>query len=402
MKPWLTVIGIGEEGLNGLPTPMVELIKKADVLVGGERHLAKVPDYGARRMNWGKGFSQAIEDLKAHKDKNVVVLASGDPMNFGVGSTLRKRFLAEEMTIIPAPSAFSLTASRMGWSLPDVQHITVHGRSLDVVNLYLVPGIKLLILSRDGTTPAALAERLCLRGFGKSRIDVFEHLGGALENHITAKAEDWTATRTADLNTIALECAHGSDALFWSRVPGLPENAFEHDGKITKREVRAATLALLSPMPGQNLWDVGAGSGAVGIEWLRSDVSVNATAFEIEADKCQVIARNAANLGVPRLKVIEGDAHQHIDKAENAPDAIFVGGGVSDRVLMKACWDKLARGGRLVANGVTVEAHAALIDFQNTYGGELTRISVARSGAVGSMTALRPMMDVLQVKAEKK
>jgi len=401
MKRWLTVIGIGEDGLHSLPPSSLELIKAAEVLVGGARHLAKVPDYGAQRMDWGKGFFNAIEELEDYKHKNVVVVASGDPLNFGAASTLRKRYAADEMTIIPAPGSFSLAAARMGWSLPDVEQVTVHGRPLEVINLYLAPGAKLLILSWNGASPADLANLLCGKGFGKSVIHVFEHMGGELENHIEATAEGWDIERTADLNTMALECVAGPNAQCWSRVPGLPEAAFEHDGKITKREVRAATLALLAPLPSETLWDIGAGSGAVGIEWLRSDNSVNALAFEHDAGKCEVITRNAGNLGVPRLKIIEGSAVEKITEIETSPDAIFMGGGVSDRTLMEACWQRLADGGRLVANGVTVEAHAALMEFQKTHDGELTRISVARSGAVGSMTALRPLMDVLQLKVIK-
>jgi len=289
----------------------------------------------------------------------------------------------------------------MGWSLPDVEQVTIHGRPLEVINLYLAPGAKLLILSWNGASPADLANLLCEKGFGKSVIHVFEHMGGELENHIEATAEDWDIERTADLNTMALECVAGPDAKYWSRVPGLPEAAFEHDGKITKREVRASTLALLAPLPGETLWDVGAGSGAVGIEWLRADNSVTAVAFEHDTAKCDVISRNAGNLGVPRLNVVNGNAVEKINEIETPPDAIFMGGGVSDRVLMDACWQRLADSGRLVANGVTVEAHAALMEFQKTHGGDLTRISVARSGVVGSMTALRPLMDVLQLKVTK-
>jgi len=401
MKRWLTVIGIGEDGLDSLPPSSLELIEGAEILVGGARHLDKVPDYGAQRMDWGKGFFSAIEELADHKDKNVVVMASGDPLNFGAASTLRKRYAAEEMTIIPAPGAFSLAASRMGWSLPDVEQVTVHGRPLEAVNLYLAPGAKLLILSWNGASPAALAKLLCQKGFGKSVIHVFEHMGGELENHVEATAEDWAIEHTADLNTMALECVAGPDARYWSRVPGLPEAAFEHDGRITKREVRAATLARLAPLPGETLWDIGAGSGAVGIEWLRADNAVNAVAFESDSAKCEVIARNAANLGVPRLQVVEGSAVTKMDEIETAPDVIFMGGGVSDRNLVDACWQRLGPGGRLIANGVTVEAHTAMMEFQKAHGGELTRISVARSGAVGQLTALRPLMDVLQLKAIK-
>jgi len=401
MTRWLTVIGIGEDGLEGLPASSVELINNAEVLVGGARHLSKIPDSGCERMDWGGGFFKAVAELDDFNSRNVVVLASGDPMDFGVGSTLRKRFAAEEMTVIPTPGAFSMTASRMGWSLPDVARITVHGRPLEAVNLYLAPGARILLLSRDGTTPKALSNLLVAKGFGESRLTVFEHLGGDQEKMIEDAAENWAVERTEDLNTIALECVAGPEAFFWPRVPGLPEQAFEHDGQITKREVRAATLAVLGPMPGELLWDVGAGSGAVGIEWLRSDTSLKAIAFESDSSKPEVIKRNADNLGVPTLKVIEGNAMDSIADLDIAPNAIFVGGGVSDHVLLDLCWKRLAAGGRLVANGVTVQAQSALLDFHAAQGGELTRIAVARSGRVGRMTTLRPFMEVLQLKAVK-
>lgn len=401
MIPWITVIGITESGLAGLSADSLAQIDKAEVLVGGERHLNKVTDTGAERIDWRDGLEAAYEKIAKQQGKRVVVIASGDPLNYGIGAGLVERFGPEAIAFQPSPSSFSLAAARMGWPLPDVSCLTVHGRPLETVNLYLAPGAKLLMLSWDGSTPKALSQLLTSKGFGESRISVLEHMDGDQEKRIDGTAADWAIDRTANLNTIAIECIAGSDAQFWSRAPGLPEAAYQHDGKITKREVRAATLAALAPLPGELLWDVGAGSGAIGIEWMRINTKNKAIAFEQDTAKCDIITSNANNLGVPKLRVIPGDFQASATDVEPTPDAIFIGGGVSNPEILNACWQRLNAGGRLVANGVTVEAHRTLMDFQAAHGGELVRISVARSGNVGRMTAMRPLMDVLQLKALK-
>jgi len=397
----MTVIGITDRGLDGLTADIRARINDAAVLVGGQRHLQKVEASQALRIDWTGGLDAAIDRIAEQAGKHVVILASGDPLHYGIGARLVDRFGAAAIRFLPAPGAFSLAAARMGWSLPDVTCLTVHGRPLDCVNLHLHPNARLLLLSWDGGTAKAVADLLCARGFGDSRISVLEHMEGDRENRLDGVARDWPQAPTANLNTLAVTCIAGADAVFWSRAPGLPEAAYQHDGKITKREVRAATIAALAPLPGETLWDVGAGSGAVGIEWMRMDVANRALAFEQAAANCATIKFNAANLGVPGLEIIAGDAAVTLPDRVPSPDAIFIGGGVSNRQIMNLCWDRLRAGGRLVANGVTLEAHGQLLDFQSSHGGDLVRIAVARSGNVGRMTALRPLMDVLQLKVSK-
>ena len=401
MTPWLTVIGITEKGLVGLSTETLAYIDDAQVLVGGKRHLEKISTTTAIVIDWRDGLDAAHNKIYEHMGQRVVVIASGDPLHYGIGARLVERFGVDAIHFIPSPGAFSLAAARMGWSLPDVTCLTVHGRPLEAVNLHLYPKAKLLLLSWNGATPKALVELLAAKGFGDSRVSVLEHMDGDDENRVDGLAHNWPHDQNANLNTIAVECIAGPEAQFWSRAPGLPEAAYQQDGQITKREVRAATLAALTPLPGQTLWDVGAGSGAVGIEWMRMDTHNHAIAFEHDTTKIDIIERNAKNLGVPMLKIISGDFLDNVQNFDQSPDAIFIGGGVSDPKVLNACWDRLSTNGRMVANGVTVEAHHALMNFNLKYSGELVRISVARSGNVGRMTALRPTMDVLQLKVTK-
>ena len=405
MSARITVVGIGEDGLDGLTPKARGLIDEAEVLVGGERHLSKVPLGGEQRIDWDGDFDAAFDKIEKMKDRRVVVLASGDPLHYGVGVNIVRRFGADQVNVIPAPGAFSLAAADLGWPLADVKCLTVHGRALEAVTLYLTPGRRLLVLSWDGETPEKLAGLLTARGFGPSRITVLGNLGGDDETRTEGTAEKWTGETVPDLNTIAVECVAGDGADVLSRVPGLPDDAFEHDGLITKSEGRAATLARLMPLPGQTLWDVGAGSGAVAIEWLRAEPSAKAFAVERDPKRAAVIARNAANLGVPELKIIEGEAPGILSGIETVPDAVFVGGGVSVPGLLEACWDALSPGGRLVANGVTLEAEQRLLFFQNEFGGDLTRMAVSRAapvGPVGRLQTFQPLKQVTQLVTIKK
>ncbi len=399
--PWLTIVGIGEDGMEGLSRDALAAVEAADVLVGGDRHLAKVGTTGAVKIGWGKDFEAGVEAIRAHEGKRVVVLASGDPMHYGAGATLARRFGIAALRVIPTPGAFSLAAARMGWSLPDVACVTVHGRALERVNLHLAPGARLIVLSWDGRTPGQLATLLSARGYAESRLSVFEHMGGTDERCVDGTAATWPDTEIAALNTVCVECVAGAAAKSWSRVPGLPEAAFAHDNMITKREVRAVTLAMLAPLPGETLWDIGAGSGTVAIEWLRAEPRARAVAIERDESRLANIRENAGALGVPELEIVAGAAPEVLKLLEGAPDAVFVGGGVSDPAVLTAVWDRLKPGGRLVANAVTLDAHEALLDFRNRHGGELTRIAVARSGAVGRLSGMRPMMEVMQLRTEK-
>jgi precorrin-6B C5,15-methyltransferase / cobalt-precorrin-6B C5,C15-methyltransferase len=405
---WLAVVGIGDDGLASLNPAARALIDGAELLVGGPRHHAMVPETAAVRLTWADGLDRAMEVIERWRGRRVVVLATGDPLCYGAGATLMRRFTPEDVRVLPVPGAFNLAAARMVWSLPDVETLTVHGdsrdRALGNLALHLAPGARWLVLSRDGRTPAEVARLLTAHGYGPSAITVLEHLGGAHERRLDGIAESWTHAEAAALNTLAVECRPGPAARVLSRAPGLADEAFESDGQLTKREVRAVTLAALAPLPGQVLWDVGAGSGSIAIEWLRAlprrrpagRGEARAVAVERDPDRCAVIARNAAALGVPRLNIVGGEAPAALVGLEPAPDTVFVGGGVAQPEILDACWSALRPGGRLVANAVTVEGEARLIGFRGARGGDLTRIAVSRAEAVGRLSAFKPLMEVTQ------
>ncbi len=401
MSAWITVIGIGEDGLEGLSAVRLAQIEVADVLIGGERHHGKVENPKVERLDWGKGFDQALQEIEKRRGKAIVVLASGDPMNYGIGAVLVRHFGADAVIIHPAPGAFSLAAARMGWSIPDIETLTIHGRPLETLNRYVAPGARLLVLTQDGDSPAEAARLLVQKGYGESQITVLEHLGGVKENRLDGTAASWNFGRAADLNTLAIDCIAGPEAVALSRAPGLPDAAFEHDGQLTKCEVRAATLAQLQPLAGQVLWDIGAGSGSISIEWLRLGGHRRAIAIEKNAARVAAITRNAANLGTPDLIVVEGDFHAVRSDLKYQPDAIFVGGGASDLKLLQAAWAALKPGGRLVVNAVSIEAEQALLSFRAEFGGALSRISVERAGPIGSLSVFRPLMTVTQLSHRK-
>ncbi len=288
----------------------------------------------------------------------------------------------------------------MGWSGSETTMLSVHGRPLELLHPAILPGARLLVLTSDAEAPAQVAALLAARGYGPSRITVLERMGGAEERRIEGTAADWPAGEGDRLNTLAIECRPEPGATLLPAVPGLPDDAFKHDGQLTKREVRAATLAVLAPVPGQLLWDVGAGCGSVAIEWLRTAPNTRAVAVEKETARTALIAANAAALGTPNLDVIEGSAPEALDGLE-APDAVFVGGGVSGAGLLGACWAQLKPGGRLVANAVTLEGEQALVAWREANGGDLVRLAVSRAEPVGPFTGWRPLMSVTQLAAVK-
>jgi precorrin-6B C5,15-methyltransferase / cobalt-precorrin-6B C5,C15-methyltransferase len=395
MSAWLTIVGIGEDGVAGLSPAARRALENAEVLVGGERHLKMVAGDRAERLAWRSPLAATLDDIAARRGRRVVVLASGDPMWFGAGATLAGRFPPEETIVLPQAGAFSLAAARLGWPLADTATITLHGRPLDRLALHLAPGARLLVLTEDGRAPAAIARYLTERGWGPSRLIVLERLGGAKERRLEGTAEEWPHAAGADLNTLAIDCRPGPKAQPLSRVPGLPDHAFVHDGQMTKREVRAATLAALAPLPGQLLWDVGAGCGSIAIEWRRAEPSARAIAIERDAARRDLFQRNAAALGVPGLEMVAGEAPAAL-KGLPAPDAVFIGGGLSIDGLAEACLAALKPRGRLVANAVTVEGEARLLALHGQHGGQLTRIAVSRTEPVGPFQGWRPLMSVTQ------
>ncbi|MDV7339995.1 precorrin-6y C5,15-methyltransferase (decarboxylating) subunit CbiE [Terasakiella sp. A23] len=388
------IVGIGEDGLEGLSPVVLSLVLSAEILVGGERHLEMV-ETEARKISWGVGLNHGIDEIIANKDKSIVVLATGEPLWFGIGTTLLKRIDKEHIAVHPTSGAFSLAAARMGWAIPDCDCMTIHGRALESLNRYIAPNAKILILSRDGKSAIEVADLLAKYGYGQSKITVFEHMGGDKENRLEGTAIGWIA-QTADLNTIAVECVAARDARRLPQTVGLDDDLFEHDGQLTKREVRAVTLSTLAPQAGELLWDVGGGCGSIAIEWMRSDKKCRAIAIEQNDKRRSMIAHNGAALGVPTLEIVDGRAPEALDGLPT-PDAIFVGGGISIPGLLETCWNMLPIGGRLVANTVTLEAEREMLHFRSKFGGRLTRIAISREENVGRLTAMKPMAPVLQL-----
>jgi precorrin-6Y C5,15-methyltransferase (decarboxylating) len=372
------------------------MIADAELVFGGERHLSLAASLikGEARA-WASPLTNSLEEIEGARGRRVCVLASGDPFHYGIGATLSRKVAAEEMEAIPAPSAFSLAAARLGWPLQDVATVSVHGRPLELVLPHLQPGQRLLVLTSDETGPAALAALLVANGFGASRLHVLETLGGARERVSSHVAERFAAGEIDPLNVCGIEVVAGADARVISLAPGLRDDFYEHDGQLTKREVRAVTLASLAPKRGQLLWDIGAGAGSIAIEWMLADPSLKAIAIEADDERVMRIRRNALALGVPDLEVVSGTVPAALDGLET-PDAIFIGGGGSDPGVMEAALAALKPGGKLVANAVTVEFEAILIARQAERGGTLTRIGITRLSAVGTMHGWRPAMPVTQ------
>ncbi|VVO70478.1 precorrin-6y C5,15-methyltransferase (decarboxylating) subunit CbiE [Pseudomonas silesiensis] len=392
MARWLTVTGIGEDGFTGLGKAARHALLAASTIFGSQRQLDLLPRcIRGERHTWPSPFS--LDALLAMRGEPVCVLASGDPMFFGVGASLARQLPSNEMLILPASSSCSLAAARMGWPLQDVVTLSVVARPIAALNAQLFSGVRLLVLSNDGQSPAAIAALLRERGFGPSRLSVLEHLGGEAERRIDGVANDWTDPQVADLNLIAIECIAESNTPRLSRLAGLPDSAFKHDGQLTKRDVRAITLARLAPVPGELLWDVGAGSGSIGIEWMRAHPGCRALAIEADEGRQQLIEHNRDALGVPGLQLIRGSAPQALDGLER-PDAIFIGGGVTRDGVLDTCWARLKPGGRLIANAVTLQSEMTLMAWREQHGGELTRIHIAQAQPLGDFDTWRQALPI--------
>lgn len=395
LSPWLTIVGLGEDGLDGLSPAAVSAIAQAGFIVGGRRHLDLVAADPARSLPWPTPLQDAFPAIAARRGSAVAVLASGDPFFFGVGSMLAAVVDPAEMTVLPAPSSFALAAARLGWPGQDVRRISLHGRSLERILPQCQPGARLFALSWDGTTPARLAALLDTRGLGQSRLTVLECMGGPRERRRSATAAGFDIDDIDPLNLIAVEVVGGPDARVIPFSPGLADHWFEHDGQITKREVRALTVAALRPTHGELLWDVGAGSGSVAIEWMLSDPSLAAVAIEENAARAARIGRNALAFGVPDLKFVEAKAPAGLDQLPD-PDAIFIGGGSGDPGVVETCVERLKSGGRMVINSVTIETMTEVFALRDRLGGDLTQLAISRLDAIGGFHALRPALPVVQ------
>ena len=332
-------------------------------------------------------------EVVALRGRKVCVLASGDPFNHGVGATLARHVEPSEMDVHPAPSAVALAAARLGWALQDVETISLHGRPVGLVRPLLHDGTRIIALTSDGAGPSTIAALLAAHGFGGSRLTVLERMGGPRESISAFEAADIGDVRFDDLNVVAIGVGGGAGAV--PLAAALADHLFAHDGKITKREVRAVTLSSLAPRRGELLWDIGAGSGSISISWMLAHPSMRAIAIEADGERAARIASNAANLGVPGLRLVEGSAPAALEGLPQ-PDAVFVGGGIVRAGVMDAAVDGLRAGGRLVANAVTLEAEACLLALHGRFGGELIRIALARAAPLGGMSGWRPAMPVTQ------
>jgi precorrin-6Y C5,15-methyltransferase (decarboxylating) len=397
---WLAIVGIGEDGAEGLSPAARALIANAKLVIGGKRHLALADGLpSGERMAWPSPIADSIPAILAHRGEPVAVLASGDPYCFGVGAMLSAHVPPEETVCMPAPSSLSLACARLGWTLDDVATVSLCGRRIETLAPSLQPKRRVLALSADSTTPAAVARYLGTRGFERSFLHVLEALGGPRERIRVTTANRFGFNDVEALNLIAIEVKAGPNAKIIPLASGLADEMFEHDGQITKREIRAVTLSSLAPRAGELLWDIGCGSGSVAIEWLLRHQANQAIAIERDAARAARAARNAAELGVPRLQVVTGEARAALDSLP-APNAIFIGGGGDPKVIDKAL-AALKRGGRIVANAVTLETEKAVLAAQAQLGGTLTRLSVERLDAVGGKQAFRPAMTVTQWSAVK-
>ncbi|MFG2095950.1 precorrin-6y C5,15-methyltransferase (decarboxylating) subunit CbiE [Streptomyces sp. NPDC048612] len=406
----LTVVGIGADGWDGLPAVSREALGAAEVLIGGARQLALLPgECAGERVPWPSPLRPAVPGLlAAYAGRRVCVLASGDPMFYGIGRTLTE-VLAEQaaggapaagLRILPHPSSVSHACARLGWPLEDTEVVTLVGRPAANLVRALYDGRRVLVLSAGARTPAEVAALLREHGFGPTRMRLLEQLGGPRERTAEGTAEGWDLPPGDPLNVLALDCRRAPGTPPLSTVPGLPDDAYEHDGQLTKRHVRAATLAALAPAPGELLWDIGGGSGSIAVEWLRAHRSCRAVSVERDPVRAERIGRNAHTLGVPALRVVTGAAPAALDGLPT-PDAVFIGGGLTAPGLLEACWAALPPGGRIVANTVTLESEALLADWYRRHGGELVRLAVARAVPVGGFTGWRQAMPVTQWAAVK-
>ena len=398
---WLSIIGIGEDGVAGLSPVAQRLVSSAELVVGGKRHLDLADDLiRSRRLAWPSPISDALPEIRKHRGKPVVVLASGDPFHYGVGTMLMEQIPAAETLCLPQPSAFSLAVAHLGWSLQDVSMVSLHGRAFEAIVRYLQPGARILVLAWDGETAGKLARLLGDRGMGASKIVVLENMAGSRERVRATTASAFDLADVSPLNIIAMEIAASPDAAVLPLAPGLEDELFEHDGQLTKRDIRAITLSALAPRQGELLWDIGLGAGSIAIEWLLRHPSLKALGFEERPERAARAARNAAALGTPDLQIVQGRAPDTFATLPR-PDAVFIGGGLSDPGVLDGAWAALKPGGRLVANAVSIDSEARLIEWFQRHGGELVRLQASKAHKIGTVFAWRSATPVTQWRARK-
>ncbi len=396
----IAIVGVGADGWAGLGEAARAAILAADEVVGSRRQLDLLPPDAPPARAWPSPIDPLVDELAALPDGSVCVLASGDPMLHGIGATLARRLVPGRLVVIPHPSAFALACARLGWPAADVELVSAVARAPDVVARVLQPGRRAVVYATGASGAAEVAAVLRDRGFGPSRFVVLEQLGAAAERIVESTADAW-GDRPADaLHAIAIDCVPAVGVALHARVPGLPDEAYDTDGQLTKRHVRAVTLAALAPTPGAVLWDVGAGSGSIAIEWLRAEPTARAIAIEARGDRADRIQTNARTLGVPALELVRGSAPGALDGLPQ-PDAVFVGGGLTAEGVLDCCWRELASGGRFVANAVTLESEQILVAARDRHGGELIRIAISHAEPIGEFTGWRAALPVVQWSVRK-
>ncbi|MFD0917743.1 precorrin-6y C5,15-methyltransferase (decarboxylating) subunit CbiE [Pseudahrensia aquimaris] len=393
-EPWLDIIGIGEDGVDGLSREASARLEAAEVIIGGDRHHSLAPNVTGERISWPSPFDAMIDVIRSYKSKRLVILVTGDPLWYSVGARIIRAIPAQEVRFHPQLSAFQWAAARMGWSLADCDTLTIHGRADSQILPHLAPNMRLLVLTQNSESPGAVAMLLTERGFGRSKMTVLAALGGEREDRFDGLAEDW-AHDVPDFHTLAVECVAEVNARWYPRTGGLPDDAFVSDGQMTKQDVRAVTLAKLAPYPDAVLWDVGAGCGSVSVEWMRAARGALAVAVEHKPKRLEMIGENCSLLGAEKMRIVDGKAPAAL-KGLPQPDAVFIGGGLTEEGVFETCWQALREGGRLVANTVTLESEARLIALHEQHGGELVRLAVQKAERVGPYRGWRAAMPVTQ------
>lgn len=398
---WLSIIGIGEDGRAGLSATALRLVEGADLIIGGRRHLELIGETRGEKAEWEKPLEATATTILARRGSPVAVLASGDPFWFGAGATLARSISIDEMLVVPSPSSFSLAAARLGWSLQDVTTLGLNMPGYTpLIRRHLHHGRRILALALNGGTAGEVAALLTAAGFGPSEIIVMEALGGSRERIRRTTAATFDFSTVDPLNIIGINVVAGPDARPVPFTSGLPDSYFENDGQLTKREVRAVTLSSLGSCSGELLWDVGAGSGSIGIEWMLAHPSNRAIGIERDEARAARATRNAATLGVPHLEITIGRAPDALQGLP-PPDAVFIGCGTAGGAVIEACWAALKPGGRIVANAVTLESELGLLAAYHGHGGTLTRLSIERAEPVGSRTTWRPALPIMQWVGQK-
>lgn len=400
--PWLTIIGLGEDGLNGLSPASHSALNEAEIIIAPPRHLALLGDQiKAKRIEWPVPFADGLAQLAALRGQSVAVLASGDPFWFGAGSVIARDFdargiTADEWRAFPAPSTPALICARMGWALDRTTTLGLHAAPFDRLLPHLQRGAQIICTLRDGDAPRALADYLTQTGWGQSRMDVWSAVGGPNEHHLTTTAAEFdTATqRDAISHPVCATITPAGPTRALPYTTGRDEDWFDNDGQITKSPIRAMTLAALAPTAGEHLWDLGVGSGSVGIEWLLSHPSLTASGIERNADRAARAQANAAKFGVGHFDIRVGNSVDLIDTLPR-PDAVFIGGGLNAALLDKL-WSTLPSGTRLVVNAVTLETESLVTQAHATRGGNLIRIDVATAQPLGTMRGWKASYPVTQ------